>query len=105
MSAQTRSRAVHLDIPQRELRARAWSAVALLIVAFIAPTIALPLGPDSSMFYVSAQKILHQGAVHYRDIVELKPPPIYYLYAFAMMFAESAISIRVLDVLLQFATC
>ncbi|MBC8146002.1 MAG: glycosyltransferase family 39 protein, partial [bacterium] len=83
----------------------AWTALALACAAFIAPTIALPLGPDSSMFYVSAQKILHQGAIHYRDIVELKPPPIYYMYALALVFSESATSIRVLDILLQLMTC
>lgn len=84
---------------------RGWLVIGVVTAAFIVPTIPLPLGPDSSMFFVSAQKILHEGAVHYRDIVDVKPPLIYYLYAFALLFGESSYSIRILDVLIQLATC
>jgi HEAT repeat protein len=45
-----------------------WICVGLVVAVVLAPTLALPLGPDSSMFFVSAQKIIHQEALHYRDI-------------------------------------
>ena len=58
------------------------------------------------MFFVSAQKIVHQGAVHYRDIVDVKPPLIYYLYAGTMtLLGESVLALRIIDLLAQLATC
>lgn len=89
-----------------ELTRVAWITVAGLILLILAPTLALPLGPDSSMFFVSAQKVLHEGAVHYRDIVDVKPPLVYHLYAAAMfLLGESVIAVRIVDLLLQLATC
>jgi 4-amino-4-deoxy-L-arabinose transferase-like glycosyltransferase len=76
------------------------------LVAILAPTLALPLGPDSSMFFVSAQKILREGAVHYRDIVDVKPPLIYHLYAAVMLVGgESVLALRIADLIVQLATC
>lgn len=81
-------------------------AIGALVLVILLPTLALPLGPDSSMFFVSAQKIVSQGAAHYRDIVDVKPPLIYHLYALAIrVLGESPPSVRIVDLLLQLATC
>jgi hypothetical protein len=69
------------------------------------PNLGFPLGSDQSIFFVSAQKIL-AGAAHYRDIVDIKPPLIYHLYAVAIaLFGNGEWSIRLLDLILQIATC
>jgi hypothetical protein len=98
-----------LGSPTRDasrLRPAAWIIVGVLAVAALAPTIGLPLGPDSAMFFVSAQKILHQGAAPYRDIVDVKPPLLYYVYAAIMgVFGETAVALRIVDVLVQSLTC
>jgi 4-amino-4-deoxy-L-arabinose transferase-like glycosyltransferase len=83
-----------------------WIVAALVVLLLLAPSLALPLGPDAAMFFVSARKILHQGALHYRDIVDIKPPLIYHLYAGAMLLlGEQPIAIRIVDLMLQLATC
>jgi hypothetical protein len=77
--------------------------LALLII--LSPILFFPLGPDQGMFFVSGEKIL-QGGIHYRDIVDIKPPLIYYLYAGSIaLFGHGDIAIRLLDLLLQMACC
>lgn len=85
---------------------RRWGITAVLVAIFLLPTLFFPLGPDESLFHITAQKIIYQGAVHYRDIVEVKPPAIYYLYAVAiLLFGDHECSIRILDFILQLSTC
>jgi len=76
-----------------------------IIVVLLLPTLALPLGPDQGIFFIVARKLL-DGGLLYRDIVDIKPPLIYHMYAGAIwLMGPSAFSIHVLDVLLQLVTC
>lgn len=84
---------------------RGWVIVAFVLLLLLLPTLFLPLAPDQALFFVAGQKII-QGGVLYRDIVDLKPPLIYYLYALAtFLFGDSAIAIRLLDLPLQGLSC
>lgn len=66
------------------------------------PLVFFPFGPDNSLFYLAGKKIVEQGAIHYVDIVDVKPPPIYHFNALAiLLFGDSAASPRILDLLLQ----
>ena len=78
--------------------------MAAVVVLLLSPAILFPVSPDTGLYFVSGWKILG-GGLHYRDIVDLKPPPIYYLYALAGLFGRNAIAFRLLDFLLQCATC
>jgi len=65
----------------------------------------MEMGPDQGIFYIVARKLL-DGGLLYRDIIDIKPPLIYYMYAGAIgVLGEGAFSIRVMDVVLQLATC
>jgi hypothetical protein len=89
----------------RRMSSRGWLLTALLLLLLFLPSLAFPLGPDQGMFFISGEKIL-QGAVYYRDIVDIKPPLIYYLYAgMIALFGRSAIAIRVCDMILQLLGC
>jgi 4-amino-4-deoxy-L-arabinose transferase-like glycosyltransferase len=104
--AQTEAhRSPHADvIPSRPLTARAWWLVAGVMLLLLVPTLFYPIGPDQGMFLLGGEKIL-RGAIHYRDIVDVKPPIIYYVYAaVAATLGTSEISIRIFDLLLQAAT-
>jgi hypothetical protein len=82
-----------------------WTITALLVVIILLPATFYPLGPDEGLFFVSAQKMLN-GAIHYRDIVDIKPPLIYYLYAASIaLFGPDSLSIHIVDVILQGLTC
>jgi len=84
---------------------RWWIALGSILVLLLIPSLFLPLGPDQSLFFASGQKIL-RGALYYRDIVDVKPPLISYIYAGAIaLFGERWLSIRLFDLLLQGATC
>ncbi len=77
-------------------------AVAALLLA---PLLIYPLGPDNALFFVSGEKIVTQGAVHYTDMVDVKPPTIYYFNALAItLFGDTTTSPRILDLLLQLTT-
>jgi hypothetical protein len=93
-------------IPKERRMGRAMRLVsASLVVATLLPTLLWPLGIDVGLFFVSGQKLL-AGAVYYRDIVDLKPPLIYYMYAVAIaLFGNGAVAIRIFDLILQVATC
>jgi 4-amino-4-deoxy-L-arabinose transferase-like glycosyltransferase len=83
----------------------AWIIVGALLLLLLLPSLFLPLGPDESVFLVSGEKIL-QGAIHYRDIVDIKPPLIYYIYALgALLSGGGEFGIRVFDAILQLLTC
>src|SRR4051812_17755127 len=87
------------------LSLRGWIISTVLIAIPLLLTLTFPLGPDNGLFFVAGQKIL-QGAIHYRDIVDIKPPLIYYLYAAGIwLFGNTALSVHILDVILQAATC
>lgn len=81
-----------------------WWIISAAIALLLLPTLFYPIGPDQGMFLLGGEKIL-RGAIHYRDIVDVKPPLIYYIYAgIAALFGTAEISIRIFDLLLQTAT-
>ncbi len=76
-----------------------------LSLVLLLPLLFLPLGPDDGVFFTVGRMIL-QGAVHYRDVIDVKPPLIYHLYALAIaLFGPHQLSIRGFDYLLQGLTC
>ncbi len=82
-----------------------WIIASLLIVVALLPPLFLPIGPDEGIFLSSARKIL-QGAIHYRDIIDVKPPAIYYFYAAVVSIAGSSdLALHLADLLLQGITC
>jgi hypothetical protein len=94
-------------LPDRpsEFSRTGWIIVGAALLLVMLPSLLLPLGPDQSLFFVSGQKIL-QGAIHYRDIVDVKPPLIYHVYALAIaLFGRHDFAIRIFDLLLQGVTC
>lgn len=95
-----------LSHPNGHLNRAGLILLGLILILLFLPLLAFPLGPDAGLFFVSGQKIIHQGAIHYRDIVDVKPPAIYYLNALAIgLFGDHTVSIRILDIILQLATC
>ncbi|MGE3800190.1 MAG: ArnT family glycosyltransferase [Candidatus Kapaibacterium sp.] len=83
-----------------------WFLFGLLLLILFLPLLAFPNGADNGLFYVAGQKIFYQGAVPYRDIVDVKPPLIYYLNAIAIaLFGDHPISMRLLDLIAQLVTC
>src|SRR5688500_15649015 len=101
--------ALHTDTPEVSSGNRRRFLRSLLAIVpaalLLVPNLGFPLGPDGSIFFVSAQKIV-AGAAHYRDIVDVKPPLIYHIYATAiLLFGNAEWSIRLLDLFLQIATC
>ncbi len=92
-------------LPRYRFGRKTWALVALVVVLLLLPTLFFPLGADQGLYYTSGRKIL-MGAVHYRDIIDLKPPLIYHLYAIAIaLFGAHPVSVRLLDLLVQSATC
>lgn len=82
----------------------AWLGFAAIAIVLIPAALYSP-GSDSALFFISGQKILHNGAAHYRDIVDVKPPLIYHMYAAAAaLFGSTTSSFRLMDYLLQLAT-
>ena len=73
----------------------------LAVLSVAVATLFLPPDGDQALFYVSGRKLL-AGDVLYRDIVDLKPPMIYFLNAAAVgLFGESFLSVRILETLFQ----
>lgn len=84
---------------------RAWIIAGICMLIALLPLFFIPLGPDEAMFFVSGERIL-QGGVHYRDIIDIKPPLIYHLYALGIaLFGHSDLAIQIIDFLLQGLTC
>ncbi len=82
-----------------------WYLIGAIILLLLLPTLFLPLGPDQAIFMVIGEGIL-KGGVLYRDLVDIKPPLIFYLYAAAAaLFGHGAVSIRIIDLLLQCLGC
>ncbi|MEP7217706.1 MAG: glycosyltransferase family 39 protein [Bacteroidota bacterium] len=80
-------------------------ATLAICVILLLPTLFYSLDADISLFFIGARKILN-GGLYYRDVVDVKPPLIYYIYAAAIaLFGDDQISIRLLDLILQGTTC
>lgn len=79
-----------------------WILLAVVLLLCSLPTLWAPFDGDQALFFVSGQKIL-AGDVLYRDIVDLKPPLIYFIYAGAIaLFGESVIAVRLVELLVHF---
>lgn len=91
--------------PSCSLPPRVWWLLAAAICCLFIPTLFHPLGPDQSLFNLNSLMLL-KGHVYYRDMVDMKPPLISFLYAAAnLLFPAGEHSMRILDLLLQGATC
>lgn len=78
-----------------------WIAFAVLLILAVLPSLWAPFDGDQALFFVSGEKIL-KGDILYRDIVDLKPPLIYFIYAGAVgIFGKSVIAIRLVELLVQ----
>ncbi len=104
LTGRIRERLLALTDPLHPAPIRRNGWILLLVLALLSglPYLFSPLDADSALFYVSGEKILDQGAVHYRDIVDIKPPAIYHLYAAEIaLLGHSPRSIRIADYVLQ----
>ena len=71
----------------------------LLGAVLLAPMLVYPFGSDHGSFATTAD-VLRQGGMLYRDVWEIKPPGIYYLFAAAFAaFGRSMFAARLLDML------
>ncbi len=71
-----------------------------LVVGLALPTLLYPLGRDQGMYANIGAAIL-RGGLPYVDMWDIKPPPIYYLYALSMaLFGQTPFGVRALDLLL-----
>ncbi len=96
--------AIFYDRHTGRLRRLGLLLLCLVVIALLLPLLLFPLGPDNALFFLSGQMIVEEGAIHYVDIVDVKPPAIYYLNALAVgLFGPEAWSMRLLDVVLQLA--
>ena len=78
-----------------------WLIVGGLLLIAGLPSLWAPFDGDQSLFFVSGQKIL-AGDVLYRDILDLKPPLIYFIYACSIgIFGESLFAVRLVELLVH----
>ena len=85
----------------QELRAKGplLLLIALLLLAAL-PILSYPMGRDQGMYANIGRSIL-QGGRPFIDMWDIKPPPIYYLYAMSIaLFGPTTSAIRSLDFLL-----
>jgi hypothetical protein len=72
--------------------------------ALLAPMLAYPFGRDQGLFACAAD-VIRRGGLLYRDVWDLKPPGVYYLYWLSLAaFGRSMLAPRLLDLLLTLAT-
>lgn len=75
------------------------AAVLLIMLAAAFPMLTYPLGRDQGMYANIGHTIL-AGGVPYVDMWDVKPPPIYYLYAAAIaLFGWTTEALRALDLI------
>ena len=78
------------------LAAAALTAAGAVILA---PMLTYPFGSDHGSFATAAE-VMARGGKLYRDVWELKPPGIYYLFRLGFaLFGRAMVSIRLLDLL------
>lgn len=94
---------IHADIRAPRSGPRHTYAVTAAVVAtlLLLPLAIFPFGNDQALYFLGGAKIL-QGAAHYREILDLKPPLIYHIYALAIaLFGHGTYAIRIFDILVQ----
>jgi len=71
----------------------------LLIGVMASPVLLYPMGRDQGMYANIGNSIL-QGGAPFIDMWDIKPPPIYYIYALGIsLFGDTPIGIRAIDFL------
>ena len=81
------------------MSARVLSRIAAALSVLLAlPSLAYPLGPDQSVFLVIGRSI-RAGLLPYVDVVDIKPPLIFALYA----LTPTPLAVRVLDLAIVLA--
>jgi 4-amino-4-deoxy-L-arabinose transferase-like glycosyltransferase len=69
----------------------------LLVLLLGLPTLIVPLFTDATVFALGARTIL-SGGFPYRDLWDVKPPGIYFVYALAFIpFGQHMVSVRIFD--------
>lgn len=77
-----------------------WASLVGIILLMASPVLLYPMGRDQGMYANIARTIL-AGGVPFVDMWDIKPPPIYYLYALALtLFGTTTAAIRALDLLM-----
>lgn len=99
-SRRTETAACMVPTPQGSDRSHRWLYGTLVFVFLRAlPNLRYPLGRDQATYSVIGQGLLH-GQVLYRDLWDIKPPGIFYLYAVIVrIFGHVMWSVGVLDIL------
>jgi hypothetical protein len=71
--------------------------VVLLVLLAAAPVLTYPMGRDQGMYANIGRSIL-KGGIPYIDMWDIKPPPIYYIYAVGIaIFGTTTAAIRAID--------
>src|SRR3954452_7075662 len=89
------------DVSAPRPASETWIASASLAfaAAILVPELSFPLARDQGVFACVAERMLH-GALPYRDVWEIKPPPIYLVYtAILGAFGRSALAIHAADLI------
>ncbi len=83
-----------------KIRSHGWFLLAVMAVMLVAlPVLTYPMGRDQGMYANIGRSILNGGSP-YIDMWDIKPPPIYYVYAFAIStFGDGTWALRALDFL------
>lgn len=83
----------------RENTSAIWRFVLLVLLVLLValPVLSYPMGRDQGMYANIGRSIL-QGGTPFVDMWDIKPPPIYYLYAAGIrLFGASSAAIRAID--------
>jgi hypothetical protein len=88
--------------PERRGRVGRGVGAVLLVIGgalLLMPMLAYPFGSDHGSFATAAE-VIGRGGRLYRDVFEIKPPGVYYLFWTAFhLFGRSMLAVRVLDLL------
>ncbi len=73
--------------------------IALVLLAAL-PILTYPMGRDQAM-YANIARVINAGGTPFVDMWDIKPPPIYYIYALGLrVFGTTTASIRAIDLAL-----
>ena len=79
--------------------------IASIVVVLLACMLAFPFGYDQSVFAVGGEAVLKVGAFPGRDILDTKPPIIFFIYSLSsVIFGHHQWSIRALDIIYHLVT-
>jgi len=75
-------------------------AILILVLVAASPILTYPMGRDQGM-YANIGRIILYGKTPYVDMWDIKPPPIYYIYAVGIkLFGTTTLAIRAIDLTL-----